>query len=392
MTAPTMIGRRELLRRVGLGAGTVAVIGAGGLAYRAYDQGVLEVGQGAAYQPWNDWQDGTGTRRRWSAPPSSPRARTTPRVGSSPPGAATSTSSPTCGRGTGALDPFLRELHVGLGAAIENVVLTGRALGLAPTVLLLPSGSTSNHVAHVAVADGPRQPSDLAAQIPHRHTNRYPFATGTDVPPAALDAMDHLADPNRARGATDLADRLSPRPDERAARRRHGGDRGRSGPAGERRPLVPTAVGRHPTPTRRRHDRHGRPSRSHGDARQAAAGPIATGGRRRLARRHPRPTDPHRRGLRHRRRPRCAGPGPATRRWSTAPTGAPLGDRSGPGPAPHEPGDRAGRPGSRSSASHRSSATLSATSFHRAGRRCRPSGSATRPVSRDAARAARSRR
>jgi hypothetical protein len=32
-------------------------------------------------------------------------------------------------RSTGALDPFLRELHVGLGAALENVVLTARTRG-----------------------------------------------------------------------------------------------------------------------------------------------------------------------------------------------------------------------------------------------------------------------
>ena len=193
MTAPTMISRRELLRRVGLGAGTVAVIGAGGLAYRAYDQGVLEVGQGAAYQPWNDWQDGTGTTRLVRAAILAPSPHNA-QGWQFAAGRRHVDVFADLGRGTGALDPFLRELHVGLGAAIENVVLTGRALGLAPTVLLLPSGSTSNHVAHVAVADGPRQPSDLAAQIPHRHTNRYPFATGTDVPPAALDAMDHLAD------------------------------------------------------------------------------------------------------------------------------------------------------------------------------------------------------
>jgi hypothetical protein len=98
-------------------------------------------------------------------------------------------------RHTGALDPFLREMHIGLGAALENLVLTARARGLAPTVVLLPSGTRSKHVAHVVVEDAPIMPSPLAAQISRRHTNRHPYDTHRSVPAAALAAMSALADP-----------------------------------------------------------------------------------------------------------------------------------------------------------------------------------------------------
>lgn len=47
------MSRKTLLRRAGLGIGTVLVVGAGAIGYRAYDQGVLEVGNGAAYEPWS---------------------------------------------------------------------------------------------------------------------------------------------------------------------------------------------------------------------------------------------------------------------------------------------------------------------------------------------------
>src|ERR1700681_3472825 len=52
-----LVSRRTLLQRAGLGLGTVLVAGSGALGYRAYDQGVLEVGQGPAYAPWSSWRE-----------------------------------------------------------------------------------------------------------------------------------------------------------------------------------------------------------------------------------------------------------------------------------------------------------------------------------------------
>jgi hypothetical protein len=49
-----------MLQRAGLAAGTLAVGGAGALGYRAYDQGVLQVGQGGAYEAWADWKQHKG--------------------------------------------------------------------------------------------------------------------------------------------------------------------------------------------------------------------------------------------------------------------------------------------------------------------------------------------
>jgi len=193
-TEKTTMSRRDLFRRAGLGLGTAAVLGAGALAYRAYDQGVLETGHGPAYEPWRTWRDGSGPLALVRAAILAPSPHNAQSwlfdVGERHLDVHADRS-----RATGALDPFLRELHVGLGAALENVVLTARTRGLAPTVLLLPNGAGSPQVAHVALARAPRQASELAEQIPHRHTNRYPFATGRDVPRAALTAMAELADP-----------------------------------------------------------------------------------------------------------------------------------------------------------------------------------------------------
>jgi hypothetical protein len=52
------MNRRTLLRRAGLVAGTLAVGGTGALGYRAYDQGVLQLGQGL---PMNPGRTGSST-------------------------------------------------------------------------------------------------------------------------------------------------------------------------------------------------------------------------------------------------------------------------------------------------------------------------------------------
>jgi hypothetical protein len=186
--------RRALVRQAGLGLSTLAVLGAGALAYRAYDQGVLEAGHGPAYVPWRQYQDGVGTLplvRAAILAPSPHNAQPWQfRLGSHHVDLYADRT-----RATGALDPFLRELHVGLGAALENIVLTARGRGYAPSVLLVPAGSGSTHVAHVALATDVRCPSPLTDQIPHRHTNRYPYQHGREIPAAALVAMSDLADP-----------------------------------------------------------------------------------------------------------------------------------------------------------------------------------------------------
>lgn len=189
------MSRRTFLRRAGIGLGAVAVVGTTVLGYRAHDQGVLETGHGPAYAPWTHWADGPGLL---------------PLIG-----AATLAPSPHNnqawlfgvhrrhvdvfadeGRALGAIDPFLRELHVGVGAAIENLALQAGATGLAADVELAPLGTRSNHAARVVVTPAGRRPSALALQIPRRHTNRYPYIAGKAVPEAALDRMRALADPS----------------------------------------------------------------------------------------------------------------------------------------------------------------------------------------------------
>src|SRR5215216_6714987 len=51
-----------------------------------------------------------------------------------------------------------------------------------------------HYVARLTLSPGQERPSDLYEAIPHRHTNRYPYDTGRQVPAGTLDDLDALND------------------------------------------------------------------------------------------------------------------------------------------------------------------------------------------------------
>ena len=130
--------RRSFLK----GAGVVTVVVAGGGVWRAYDQGVFSVGQGPAYEPWKDWRknstngDGALALVRAAILAASPH-NTQPwlfKVTNSSIELYIDTK-----RNVGALDPYLREEHIGMGCALENLMLAAAANGYQATVTLLPA-------------------------------------------------------------------------------------------------------------------------------------------------------------------------------------------------------------------------------------------------------------
>lgn len=187
------MSRARFLRLAGLGIGTVAVAGAGALGYRAYDQGVLETGEGPAYEPWTSWRDSKGLLKLVGAATLAPSPHNAQAwlfgVGSNRIDLYADRA-----RNTGAVDPFKREMYVGLGAALENLVLAARAEGFNARVELLPAGQDSTHAARVDLAVAPAQQSRLYQQIPRRHTNRYSYVEGKQIPRAAQETMSELAD------------------------------------------------------------------------------------------------------------------------------------------------------------------------------------------------------
>jgi nitroreductase len=76
----------------------------------------------------------------------------------------------------GAMDGLLREMHVGLGCAIENLVIAAAQHGRKPTVSLMPSTTDTTHVARIDLTAAAKKDSPLYSAIVHRHTNRGAYA------------------------------------------------------------------------------------------------------------------------------------------------------------------------------------------------------------------------
>ncbi len=190
--------RRSFLK----GAGVVTVTVVGGGVWRAYDQGVFSVGEGPAYEPWKDWRkdsdDGALALVRAAILAASPH-NTQPwlfKVTNSSIELYIDTQ-----RNVGALDPYLREEHIGMGCALENLTLAAAVSSYQTTVTLLPgklgpipTEPTPKLVARVDLAPGKREASELYDAIPLRHTNRSAYLPQKPIPPAFIDALSRLAD------------------------------------------------------------------------------------------------------------------------------------------------------------------------------------------------------
>jgi nitroreductase len=103
-------------------------------------------------------------------------------------------------RNVGALDPYLREEHIGMGCALENLMLAAAANGYAATVTLvpgklgpIPAEPKPKLVARVDLAVGTREESELYDAIPRRHTNRGAYYPQKPIPPEFVDALSSLA-------------------------------------------------------------------------------------------------------------------------------------------------------------------------------------------------------
>ncbi len=99
------------------------------------------------------------------------------------------------------LDPDGREHLISVGAAVFTLRLAIRAAGYRCDLTPFPEPSEPDLVARVVAArPAPASPAveALAAAVPHRHTNRWPFAH-TPVP---AELLERLTDAARREGAT----------------------------------------------------------------------------------------------------------------------------------------------------------------------------------------------
>jgi nitroreductase len=163
--------------------------------WRARERGVFWSGEGPAYEAWKSWRsDARGVPMalvRAAILAANPH-NTQPwlfRVSSSRIDVLANTK-----RNIGMIDPFLREMHTGVGCAIENLVLAAEANALSAQVALSPNPGDLAHVARIDLTPAPAKESFLYRAIPQRHTNRGPYRIDAPIAEGTFAALSALSD------------------------------------------------------------------------------------------------------------------------------------------------------------------------------------------------------
>ncbi len=182
------INRRDFLKL----AGVTLVAVAGGGVWRATEQGLFSAGTGPAYEPWKNWREAASPLERIVAAgilASNPH--------NSQPWIFRLTASnidlfADPSRQIGVIDPFRREMYLGLGCALENMALAAQAEGFAAAIQLLPNPADLTQAARLELVAATPKSSALYAAIPNRHTDRSAYDTARPVAAETLSALSGL--------------------------------------------------------------------------------------------------------------------------------------------------------------------------------------------------------
>ena len=186
-------------RRWVIGGGITAAVLAG-LGYRAWDRGVFSGIEGPAYTPWTEWNPANaaeGLKEPVRAAILAANAHDT-----QPWQFAVSANGVDVyadrSRNLGSFDPFRREMHLSVGAAVANLLIAASVTGSSVNQYVPTAGRLTLSppdkpmlavkIGFVHTGQTSSRLQLLAAAIPFRHTNRNAY-DGKALPQAALDAV-----------------------------------------------------------------------------------------------------------------------------------------------------------------------------------------------------------
>jgi hypothetical protein len=168
------VTRRSLLKDAGLVGVAIVVSGAGVVSWRVVDNGVVDSGAGRPYDPWDHWRDDPGPVGMVAAAVLAANPHNAqPWIFRVEADRIDLFSDPT--RRMMSMDALMREHYVGLGCALENLVLAAAARGYAAETALAPDPGNGSHVARIALTHAAAVQSPLHEAIGERHSNRGPY-------------------------------------------------------------------------------------------------------------------------------------------------------------------------------------------------------------------------
>jgi nitroreductase len=188
-----------MMRRTFLKASGATGLALGGsVAWWAYHQGVFSVAEGPAYEPWRNWRNDVGPLALVRAAILAANPHNTQPWRFKVSEASIDIYADTA-RNLGAFDPYLREMHIGLGCAIENMMLVAKVLGHEAKATVvdgplehIPQAPRSSLVATIALSPGAPRQDALYAAIPRRHTNRAAYNPRQEVPLELLQSLQSV--------------------------------------------------------------------------------------------------------------------------------------------------------------------------------------------------------
>ena len=198
---PSNISRRDFLRTAArFGTGTLVLV-SGGTVWRALDQDVFSPFDGPAFEPWESWKNqtlGGALALLPSAILASSPHNTQPwlfKVNEDQ-----IQIFADLERNLGSFDPYLREMYIGLGCAIENILIAAPGFGYSAEVEYqsaeLTSASSKAGIVAAATITLKKQSLDespLFSEIPNRHTYRGEYFRERTIDDNLLDRFKEEA-------------------------------------------------------------------------------------------------------------------------------------------------------------------------------------------------------
>lgn len=180
-----LINRRNFLK----GSAIIGSLAVAGGFWRATENGVFSTGKGPAYTAWET--SSNGLEGLVNAAILAANAHNAQpwlyKLGDS-----SIELKADTGRNLGSVDPYLRELYISLGCALENLIVAAKEKGYSPKITFFPDQQDIKFIAKIDLTTMKPLHTEFYDAIPKRHMNRGPYDTNRPVTQEIIEPLMNL--------------------------------------------------------------------------------------------------------------------------------------------------------------------------------------------------------